>query len=379
VLATGAQAVRPPLPGIDLPGIFVLRTIPHSRQSRQAVAHASRAVVVGAGFIGLEMAENLARRGLAVTLVELTHQVMPPLDPEMAAFVEHHLQSNGIQLRLGSGVAAFEPLPTGGLRVRTAAGDPIDTDLVILGIGVRPEVSLARDAGLEVGERGGIRVNDRMQTSDPHIWAVGDVVEVREVVTQTWQVMPLAGPANRQGRIAAASILADTRPDRATGAMRFRGVQGTTVCGIFGLTVAMTGASEKTLRQMGQPDYQKVYLHPGHHVGYYPGAQPIHLKVLFAADDGRLLGAQAVGEADVARRIDVIAMAIQMGATVYDLEEAELCYAPQYGAAKDPVNLAGMIAANHLRGDLPLADWEALDTPEAQIVDVRSLSGGMQT
>jgi hypothetical protein len=226
---------------------------------------------------------------------------------------------------------------------------------------------------LEVGERGGIRVNDRMQTSDPHIWAVGDVVEVREVVTQTWQVMPLAGPANRQGRIAAASILADTRPDRATGAMRFRGVQGTTVCGIFGLTVAMTGASEKTLRQMGQPDYQKGYLHPGHHMGDYPGAQPIHLKALFAADDGRLLGAQAVGEADVARRMDVIAMAIQMGATVYNLEEAELCYAPQYGAAKDPVNLAGIIAANHLRGDLPLADWEALDTPEAQIVDVRSV------
>jgi hypothetical protein len=246
-------------------------------------------------------------------------------------------------------VAAFEPLPAGELRVRTAAGDPIDTDLVILGIGVRPEVSLVRDAGLEVGERGGIRVNDRMQTSDPHIWAVGDVVEVREVVTQTWQVMPLAGPANRQGRIAAASILADTRPDRAT------------------------GASEKTLRQMGQPDYQKGYLHPGHHMGDYPGAQPIHLKALFAADDGRLLGAQAVGEADVARRMDVIAMAIQMGATVYNREEAELCCAPQYGAAKDPVNLAGIIAANHLRGDLPLADWEALDTPEAQIVDVRSV------
>ena len=372
VLATGAQAVRPPVPGIDLPGIFVLRTIPDSRQIRQAVAHASRAVVVGAGFIGLEMAENLARRGLSVTLVELTHQVMPPLDPEMAVFVERHLHRHGIQLRLGSGVAAFEPLPSGGLRVRTASGDPIDTDLVILGIGVRPEASLARDAGLELGEHGGIRVDARMQTSDPQIWAVGDVVEVREVMTDTWQVMPLAGPANRQGRIAAAAILADTRPESATGAMRFRGVQGTTVCGVFGLTVAMTGASEKTLRRMGQPSYQTVYLHSGHHVGYYPGAQPIHLKMLFAAD-GRLLGAQAVGEADVARRIDVIAMAMQMGATVYDLEEAELCYAPQYGAAKDPVNLAGMIAANHLRGDLPLADWEALETTEAQIVDVRSV------
>jgi NADPH-dependent 2,4-dienoyl-CoA reductase/sulfur reductase-like enzyme/rhodanese-related sulfurtransferase len=373
VLATGAQAIRPPLPGIDLPGIFVLRTIPDSRKIRQAVLRASRALVVGAGFIGIEMAENLARRGLSVTMVELTNQVMPPLDPEMAAFVESHLQRNGIQLRLASGVKAFEQLPTGGLRVCTTSSDPIDTDLVILGIGVRPEASLAKDAGLMLGERGGIRVDGRMQTSDPHIWAVGDVVEVRDVITDTWQVMPLAGPANRQGRIAADALLAANRPGRAADAMRFRGVQGTAVCGSFGLTVAMTGASEKSLQRTGRQDYNKVYLHPGSHVGYYPGAKPIHMKVLFSTDDGRILGAQAVGEADVARRIDVIAMALQMGATVYDLEEAELCYAPQYGAAKDPVNLASMIAANHLRGDLPLADWEALDTTQAQIVDVRSV------
>jgi NADPH-dependent 2,4-dienoyl-CoA reductase/sulfur reductase-like enzyme/rhodanese-related sulfurtransferase len=372
VLATGAQAIRPPLPGIDLPGIFVLRTIPDSRQIRQAVTNASHAVIVGAGFIGLEMAENLSRRGLAVTLVELTNQVMPPLDPEMAAFVEQHLQVNGIQLRLGSGVTSFEPRSGGGLRVWTSSVQPIDTDLVILGIGVRPEATLARNAGLQLGERGGIRVDDRMRTSDPHIWAVGDVVEVRDVITDTWQVIPLAGPANRQGRIAAATILTDLYPEDAPHPMRFRGVQGTAVCGAFGLTVAMTGVSEKTLRRLGRTDYRKVYLHPGSHVGYYPGAKPIHMKVLFAADDGRILGAQAVGEADVARRIDVIAMAVQMGATVYDLEEAELCYAPQFGAAKDPVNLAGMIAANHLRGDLPLADWEGLQTTQAQVVDVRS-------
>jgi rhodanese-related sulfurtransferase len=299
------------------------------------------------------MAENLVRRGLAVTIIEMTNQVMPPFDPEMAAFVATHLRANGVHLRLGSAVQAFHQRSGGGLSVRTTSGDTIDTDIVILGIGVQPEASLAQNAGLFLGERGGIRVDDRMQTSDPHIWAVGDVVEVRDVVTDSWQVIPLAGPANRQGRIAAASILGEARAEAssANGAMHFRGVQGTAVCGVFGLTVAMTGASEKVLKRSGIENYQKVYLHPGSHVGYYPGARAI-----------------------VARRIDVIAMTIQMGGTVYDLEEAELCYAPQFGAAKDPVNLAGMIAANHLRGDLPLADWEALGEPHTQIVDVRSVA-----
>jgi rhodanese-related sulfurtransferase len=213
-----------------------------------------------------------------------------------------------------------------------------------------------------------------MQTSDPVIWAVGDVVEVRDVVTDRWQVLPLAGPANRQGRIAAAAIVEALYPGAGSSRppQRFRGVQGTAVCGVFGLTVAMTGASEKALRRADRHDYATVYLHPGSHAGYYPGAKPIHMKVLFATADGRLLGAQAVGEEGVARRIDVIATAIQLGGTVYDLEEAELCYAPQFGAAKDPVNLAGMIAANHLRGALPLASWEALATTQARVLDVRS-------
>lgn len=376
VLATGAQAIRPPLPGIDLPGIFVVRTIPDSQNIRQAVAHASRAVIVGGGFIGLEMAENLARRGLTVTLIEMTPQVMPPLDPEMATSVATHLRAHGVQLRLSSAVEAFEPRAEGegGVRVRTVAGDPLDTDIVILAIGVRPEADLAKTAGLTLGARGGIRVDDRMQTSDPHIWAVGDVVEVRDIVTGHWQVVPLAGPANRQGRIAAAAILQALRPAACgtPGAPRFRGVQGTAVCSVFGLTVAITGASEKALQRAGCTGYAKIYLHPGSHAGYYPGAKPIHMKVLFARADGRLLGAQAVGEEGVARRIDVIAMAMQLGGTVYDLEEAELCYAPQFGAAKDPINLAGMIAANHLRGDFPLASWEALAATPAQVVDVRS-------
>jgi NADPH-dependent 2,4-dienoyl-CoA reductase/sulfur reductase-like enzyme/rhodanese-related sulfurtransferase len=374
VLATGAQALRPPLPGIDLPGIHVLRTIPDSRKIRQAVAQASRAVIVGGGFIGLEMAENLVRRGLTVTVVEMMPQVLPPLDPEMAAFVAAHLRAHGVQLRLSSRVEAFEPCAAGGVRVRMTADDPLETDLVILALGVQPDATLAKAAGLTLGEHGGIRVDDRMCTSDPHIWAVGDVVEVRDIVTGSWQVLPLAGPANRQGRIVAAAIVEALAPATRSPSrpQRFRGVQGTAACGVFGLTVAMTGASAKALQRAGRRDYETVYLHPGSHAGYYPGAKPIHLKVLFATADGRLLGAQAVGEEGVARRVDVITTALQLGGTVYDLEEAELCYAPQFGAAKDPVNLAGMIAANHLRGDLPLASWEAVDTTPAQVVDVRS-------
>jgi NADPH-dependent 2,4-dienoyl-CoA reductase/sulfur reductase-like enzyme/rhodanese-related sulfurtransferase len=374
VVSTGARAVRPPLPGIDLPGIFVLRTIPDSRQIRRAVESASHAVVVGAGYVGLEMTENLARRGLSVTVVEMADQVMAPLDPEMADYVANHIRARGVTLRLGSGVEAFHERSGGGLTVRTSSGEKIDTDIVILGIGVRPESGLAKDAGLELGQFGGIRVDDRMQTSDPNIWAVGDVVEVRDVVTGGWQLLALAGPANRQGRIAAASIhvLLDPNASRSIADIRFRGVQATSVCGLFGLTVATTGASEKALRRAGIENYEKVYLHPGNHVSYYPGAKPIHIKLLFSTEDGRILGAQAIGEADVARRIDVIAMAIQLGGTVYDLEESELCYAPQFGAAKDPVNLAGMIAANHLRGGLPLADWDVVDGVRAQIVDVRT-------
>jgi NADPH-dependent 2,4-dienoyl-CoA reductase/sulfur reductase-like enzyme/rhodanese-related sulfurtransferase len=374
VLSTGARAIRPPLPGIDLPGIFVLRTIPDSRRIRQAVENASRAVVVGGGYVGLEMAENLVRRGLSVTLVEMANQVMPPLDPEMATFVANHLRANGVNLRLGSGVEAFNERPGGGLTVATSSGETVEADIAILGIGVRPESSLAKEAGLELGEFGGIRIDDRMQTSDPNIWAVGDVVEVRDVVTGRWQLAPLAGPANRQGRIAAATIHAvlDPEASKAIASIRFRGVQATSVCGVFGLTVATTGASEKVLKRSGMQTYEKVYLHPGHHVSYYPGAKPIHIKMLFSGDNGRVLGAQAIGEADVARRIDVIAMAIQMGGAVYDLEESELCYAPQFGAAKDPVNLAGMIAANHLRGGLPLAEWAEQGRPQAQIIDVRT-------
>ncbi len=366
VLAPGAAPICPPLPGIDLPGIFALRTIPDSRRIRDWIdAHqVKRAVVVGGGFIGLEMAENLVNRGIAVTIIEAQSQVMPPLDPEMVTPVHDRLRSHNVTLCLRDSVAEFKSNPQGGIDVSTKSGAVYTAELVILGIGVRPETTLAKAVGLEIGDRGGIRVNDQMQTSDPKIWAVGDAVEVKEFVTGEWTVILLAGPANRQGRIAADAICGRDS--------RFRGVQGTSVCGVFGLTIAATGANEKTLKRLGW-DYGKVYLHPGHHVGYYPNAKPIDLKLLFSQQDGRILGAQAVGEAGVEKRIDVIAMALQMGATVFDLEEAELCYAPQFGAAKDPVNMAGMIAANALRGDAPLVHWQQLaHLDDGLLLDVRN-------
>jgi NADPH-dependent 2,4-dienoyl-CoA reductase/sulfur reductase-like enzyme/rhodanese-related sulfurtransferase len=370
VLSTGSKAIRPPLPGINLPGIFVLRDIPDSHKLRNAAQDAKRAVIIGGGFIGLEMAENLVKLGIKTTIIEMTHQVMPPLDAEMAVFAGRHLRENGVELILGKAVESFSRQPDG-LTVHYSDGGILLTDLVLLAIGVQPESALAKDAGLQLGSRGGIQVNATLQTSDPFIWAVGDVIEVTDSVTQQALSVPLAGPANRQGRIAADAI-AESFGGCQKSHLEFRGVQGTAVCEIFKLTIALTGASEKALQRANITDYQAVYLHPGHHASYFPGAQPIHLKLLFSRQDGRILGAQAIGQEGVARRIDVIAMALQMGATVYDLEESELCYAPQFGAAKDPVNMAGMIASNYLRVDAPLADWSLLDDPSHYLLDVRS-------
>jgi NADPH-dependent 2,4-dienoyl-CoA reductase/sulfur reductase-like enzyme/rhodanese-related sulfurtransferase len=368
VLSPGASPIRLPWPGIDLPGIFTLRTVPDSREIRHWIDEKKtrKTVVVGGGFIGLEMAENLVHRGIAVTIVELANQVMPPLDPEMAEYAKQRLESRGVTLALADAVSEFGQGNNGGLSVHTKSGKTYEADLVVLAIGVRPETALAREAGLELGERGGIRVDSQMRTSDPRIWAVGDAVEVRNRVTGQWELIPLAGPANRQGRVAADAICGRDA--------HFDGVLATAVCGFFDLTVALTGATEKSLHRAGMVDFESIYLHPGHHVGYYPGAQAIHLKLLFRKSDGLVLGAQAVGEEGVARRIDVIATAIQMKATVFDLEEDELCYAPQYGAAKDPVNMAGMIAANVVRGDAEIAPWNELDSTGAFLLDVRQPS-----
>jgi NADPH-dependent 2,4-dienoyl-CoA reductase/sulfur reductase-like enzyme/rhodanese-related sulfurtransferase len=365
VLAPGASPVRPMLAGIDLPGVFVVRTIPDSRCIREWIAErqAKRAVVIGAGLVGLEMAENLSARGISVTLVEMLDQVLPPLDPEMAEPVCERFIEHGVDLQLEEAVAGFDADPDGVLLVMTKSGTTFPADLVIVSIGVRPETRLAKEAGLAIGDRGGICVNQNMRTSDPHIWALGDAVETRDYVTGSPCLVALAGPASRQGRIAADSIVG-----RETS---FRGVQSTGVIGVFGLTAAFTGANEKTLKQARIKAYEKIYLHPGDHVGYYPGAGRIHMKLLFSTDDGSILGAQAVGEAGAEKRIDVIAGFIQMCGTVFDLEDSELCYAPQFGAAKDPVNMAGMIASNFLRGDLPLAHWEDVPGTGSLLLDVR--------
>ena len=380
VLSPGAAPIRPPLPGIDLPGIFSVRTVPDARSIRewldrdmadrsgmhsytgyQTVLPAKRAVVVGGGFIGLEMVENLTHRGLEVTLVERLNQVMPPLDPEMARFVERYMVRHGVQLELNDGVAGFEQSADGALEVLTASGKRLPTDIVILAIGVRPETALAKMAGIEIGQLGGIRVDEQMRTSDPDIFAVGDAVEVRDFVTGQWSLVALAGPANRQGRIAAEVIVGRES--------RFRGTQGTSICQIFEGVIASTGANEKVLTQLGETDFEKIYLYPNSHAGYYPGAKYIAMKVLFQKSDGRLLGAQMLGEDGVPKRIDSFAMAIQAGFTIYDLEESELCYAPPFGSAKDPVNFAGMVAADVLRDDMPLSHWNAVDS--GFILDVR--------
>lgn len=365
VLSPGAEPIKPSWPGADLPGIFTLRSVPDSRAIRSWIESKKphNVVIVGGGFIGLEMAENLAARGIKINLVELATQVLPPLDPEMAQYASERLQSRGINIELGDGVAGFRKNTDDSLLVLTQNGSEIEAGMVVLAIGVRPETKLAKQAGLEIGQRGGIRVDDQMRTSDPHIWAVGDAVEVRITATGAWEVIPLAGPANRQGRIAADAICGR--------ASRFGGAQGTAVCGFFGLTMALTGATEKSLRRAGITDFQSVYLHPNQHVAYYPGAKPMHLKLIFRPSDGRVLGAQAAGESDVARRIDVIAAAIHMNATVNDLENFELCYAPQFGGAKDPVNFAGMIAANVMRGDLELAPWDEMSSVKPFVLDVR--------
>jgi NADPH-dependent 2,4-dienoyl-CoA reductase/sulfur reductase-like enzyme/rhodanese-related sulfurtransferase len=365
VLSPGATPIRPRLPGLDQPGIFAVRSIPDSVRIRSWIAERrpARAVVVGGGFIGLEMAENLAHRGLAVSVIEKLPQVMPPLDPEMAVPVAEHLRAQGVTLHLGDGLARFEHAGDEVVAV-TEGGARVGGGLVILALGVRPETELAAAAGLPLGPRGGIVVDAHMRTIDPAIWAVGDAVEVRDVVTGQDVILPLAGPANRQGRVAAEAIAGYPRA--------FRGVQATAVVGVFGLTVATTGASEKGLRRAGTQPFERVWLHPGHHAGYFPGARPIHLKLLFSVPDGRVLGAQAVGLEGVERRIDVIAATIQLAGTVHDLAEAELCYAPQFGSAKDPVNLAGMIAVNHLQGRMPLADWTSLGRDGHLILDVRN-------
>jgi NADPH-dependent 2,4-dienoyl-CoA reductase/sulfur reductase-like enzyme/rhodanese-related sulfurtransferase len=372
ILAPGAAPLRPSIPGIDLPGIHTLRNLQDVDRIKEAVDRGvTGAVIVGAGFIGLELAENLVRRGVKTAVVELQDQVLPPLDKEMTAPIAERLDAHGVDLLLGQTAEAFEPASDGrGLVVRLRSGDTLPAQLVLLGVGVRPENHLAVDAGLEVGPRGGIHVNEHMQTTDPDIYAVGDAAEVRDFVTGDPTQVPLAGPANRQGRIAADHVFGRDS--------RFRGTQGTAIVRVFELTAAITGASEKVLACAGRP-FRKIYIHPAQHAGYYPGARTMTLKVLFDPKSGKILGAQGVGEDGVDKRIDVFAVAIQAGMTVFDLEEAELAYSPQFGSAKDPVNMAGFVASAVVRGDYPQVHVEELpgllqphSGPPGFLLDVRT-------
>jgi len=359
VLSTGAAPFVPPLPGVDLPQVRVLRTIPDVDALKTMLdSGARRAVVVGAGFIGLEVTEALRHRGLDVTLVELLDQVLPPLDPEMARAVENDLHHHGVDVRLGTSLTAVRPAPGApgadgpAVMVDLADGTQVEADLVLLSVGVRPDTGLAAAAGLTRNARGAIVVDEHLRTSAPHVYAVGDAIEVTDAVTGAPALVPLAGPANRQGRAAADHLFA--RPGGRTP------VLGTAIVRVFDTVAATTGRPEKALAAAGIP-YHALHLHPGHHAGYYPGAHPIHLKLLFSPDGGTILGAQATGRDGVDKRIDVIATAIRAGMTVADLADLELAYAPPFGSAKDPVNLAGMAATNMLNGDF--AVWHAADLP----------------
>lgn len=367
ILATGAAPFRPPLPGIDLPGVFTLRNLQDTDHIKARVDRGvKQAVLLGGGFISLELAENFVRLGISTTVVEKNDQILTPFDKEMTKPIVEELASKGVTLLLGQSAEAVEQTAEG-LVVRLNSGQRLPAQLVIFGIGVRPENKLAVDSGLEVGHRGGIQVNDHLQTSDPDIFAVGDAIEVKDVVSGDPTQVPLAGPANRQGRIAADNVFGHSAT--------YRGTQGTAILGFFERTIAMTGASEKALRRANRP-FRKVYIHPTHHAGYYPGAEAMTLKLLFDPTAGRVLGAQAVGGAGVDKRIDVLAVAIQAGMTVFDLEEMELAYAPQFGSAKDPINMAGFVASGLLRGEHPQVDVEAvLARPAAEqpfLLDVRT-------
>jgi NADPH-dependent 2,4-dienoyl-CoA reductase/sulfur reductase-like enzyme/rhodanese-related sulfurtransferase len=363
ILAPGAAPIRPPLPGIDLPGIYTLRNLDDmDRIIKTMQAGVREAVVIGAGFIGLELVESVVHRGIHATVVELQDQILPPFDKEMTVPIADHLASKGVTLLLKQSAESFVKTDDG-LIVKLSSGQMLPAQLVIIGIGVRPENKLASDAELETGPRGGIRVSAHLQTSDPDIYAVGDVIETSDFVTGAPTQVPLAGPANRQGRIVADNIFG--RPSR------FRGTQGTAIVRVFDRTAALTGASEKTLQRAGR-NYRKVYVHPANHVGYFPGAEGMTLKLIFDPHTAKVLGAQAVGGAGVDKRIDVLAVAIQAGMTVFDLEEMELAYSPQYGAAKDPVNMAGFVAAGLIRDDHPQIDVEYVLAQHPYLLDVRT-------
>ena len=368
VLSPGAEPLRPGIEGIDNRRIFTLRSVPDTDSLKQYIEArgASRAVVVGGGFIGLEMAENLHQQGLQVDVVEMSNQVMAPLDFSMASIVHRHLTDKGVGLYLEDGVVRFEESPEGKVVVHLRSGRKLACDMVLLSIGVRPDIRLAQEAGLTLGERHGIAVNEYMQTSDPDIYALGDAVEVKHLVTGRPTLVPLAGPANKQGRIVANNLILGNK-------YTYRGSIGTSIAKVFDLTVATAGANAKLLKA-NQMAYISSFTHGTSHAGYYPGSHPLSIKILFAPDTGRLLGAQVVGFEGVDKRIEMFEQIIRAGGTVQDLTELEHAYAPPYSSAKDPVNMAGYVAENILEGRVRIIHWrEIAPLPAGTLrIDVRT-------
>lgn len=368
VIATGSSPLRPPIPGIESSRVQTVWTVNDTDRIRLAVMeqHAKTAAVIGGGFIGLEMAENLRHAGLSVSLIEAADQVMAPLDPEMAAMLHENIRANGVDLYLGDGVAAFEENEHS-MTIALSSGKKVNVEIVILAIGVRPNSQLAKEAGLSLNERGGICVNSGLQTSDPSIYAVGDVIEVEDFTFKNRTMVPLAGPANKQGRIAADNI--------AGGQEVYKGTQGTSVAKVFDLAAASTGANEKTLQKRGLVngiDYESIIITQNSHAGYYPGAVPLTLKMLFAPDGSKIFGAQIVGRDGVDKRIDTLSVAMRLGAGVQDLKNLELAYAPPFSSAKDPVNMAGFVAENVLRKLVIFSDWDlSKENDDAILLDVR--------
>lgn len=362
VLAPGASPLRPPLPGIDDPRIHTLRSLQDMDCLKAAAATAQKVVVIGAGFIGLEMVEQFVGLKKAVALVEMLDQLLPPLDKPMTLLMEDELKRHGVQLHLGDAITGFAPAD-GALSCQLKSGRTLAADLVVLAIGVRPETSLAKAAGLALGPRGHIRTDEFLRTDDPAIYAAGDAAEVRDLVTGDPTAVPLGGPANRQGRAIADHIF------RPTEAKPLPGTLGTAIVRTFGVAAGLTGWSEKRLRAAGR-NYRTVTVNDNHHAGYFPGAKPVVLKLLWDPCDGRVLGAEATGLAGVDKRLDVLATAIAGGLTIDDLAELELAYAPPFGSAKDIVNLAGFAACNTRDGLVDPIDSLPTD-PTVQIIDVR--------
>jgi NADPH-dependent 2,4-dienoyl-CoA reductase/sulfur reductase-like enzyme/rhodanese-related sulfurtransferase len=366
ILAPGASPIVPPMPGIDADNVFTLRNLRDTDKIKGYLhdENAKRAVVIGAGFIGLEMVEMFRHLDMRVDLIEKLNQVLPPLDEEMARLVEAELRSQGVNLHLGNGFTGFQTQDGKAVAVHLEDGSKLEADLFLVGIGVRPATELAQEAGLQIGDSRGIRVDEYCRTSDPDIYAVGDAAEYRHAVADIMMRIPLGGPANRAGRIAGQHAATGESPQMPS-------VLGTAIVRVFGVTAAVTGCNLRCAKQMGCDEPKAVWVTAKHHAGYYPGAEAMTIKLLYEPSSEKILGAQIVGGAGVDKRIDVLATATQLGASVRQLTELDLAYAPPFGSAKDPVHMAGFAATNERDGLVDFAEpWHDLEG--VQVVDVRT-------